>query len=73
MTPEERAAGIQIALPMRLTDLHGAVANAIRAAVAEEREACAQLAEEYAPQLADVTVSLSTTRRTIAAAIRARG
>ena len=62
MTPKERADSI-IKKGLPYSDL---IAQAIREAVAEEREACAQIADEIENNLHDKVA------REIAAAIRAR-
>lgn len=75
MTPEERAV-----LAMQTTGVEGdeieirCVAEQIRAALAEEREACAGLAERMYPahRYVDATSTLRIAADTIAAAIRAR-
>ena len=78
MTPEERALAV---IPARTWlhadeagDIRREVAAAVRAAVAEEREACARLAdEEHDFPGANPTSGFVVTARKIAAAIRARG
>ena len=47
MTPEERAGRIQLSRMRDTMDVHADIVAAIREAVAEEREACANLVESF--------------------------
>ena len=67
MTPEERAGGIMGDLRF-WKDMPRQLADAIRAAIAEECEACVQIAAE----IADRNVDGEGVGRAIVAAIRAR-
>ena len=85
MTPEERASGMMYENRLLIFDsemarfslaakLRSEIATAIRSAVAEDREACAAIAEEPASNpLIDVGNSIPSVCHAIAAAIRARG
>jgi len=81
MTPEARAADIMVAWgwglpgpePLRLNELREFIAGAIGAAVAEEREACAKLAEDgLAPESNYAPFTPGFVRRNVAGQIRAR-
>ena len=84
LTPEERALIIGLTVPIRNTNgeadaLGQLIKEHIRAAVAEEREACAKIAESHDESEEDLVAGVDTGRiwwsagaRNIAAAIRMR-
>ena len=74
MTPEERAAAIlrDHHLPDDDARLVACVAAAIRAAVEEEREACARVADDGRTVVSGISQEADTMARMIAAEIRWR-
>lgn len=79
MTPEERAADVldDFHVDCLCEHEHALLVEAFRAAIAEEREACAHLAEMSEPMWPDRVDTGNMWRHqqgvTLAAAIRARG